>query len=89
MTKYNQATEALILEHYSRLSEPLKRQFAYIEALKLGWGGQTYISGLLHITYKTIRKGGREVEGSGLIEQIPAGRQRRAGGGRKKICPVP
>jgi hypothetical protein len=89
MRKYEEAMELLILDHYSRLTEPLKRQYAYLEAKKLGWGGQTYIRGLLGITYKTIRKGGREVENPTLNEQIPVGRQRRRGGGRKKICPVP
>lgn len=89
MTKYNQATEALILEHYSRLSEPLRRQYAYIESRKLGWGGKTYISTLLGISQKTIRKGGAEVNDPVLIGQIPAGRQRRVGGGGKKIYPLP
>ena len=88
MIKYDEHTESLIVEHYSRLSEPQKRQFAYLESVKIGWGGQTYISNLLHITYKTIRKGGQEVNCSALNDQIPAGRQRRAGGGRKKIYPV-
>jgi hypothetical protein len=88
MTKYNQETEALMLAHYSRLLEPLRRQHAYLEAKKLGRGGKTYISKLFGISQKTIRKGEAEVGDAEMMGQIPAGRQRRLGGGRKKFCPV-
>ena len=89
MTKYNQITEGLMLGHFGRLSEPQRRQYAYLEAEKLGRGGKTYISKLLHISHKAIRKGEAEVNNPELLGQIPAGRQRRAGGGRKKFCPFP
>lgn len=88
MTKYNQETETLMLAHYARLLEPLRRQHAYLEAKKLGHGGKTYISKLFGISQKTIRKGGAEVNAVELMGQIPPGRQRRLGGGRKKFCPV-
>jgi hypothetical protein len=88
MTKYNQVTETLMVEHFARLSEPLRRQYAYLEAQKLGRGGKTYISKLLGISQKAIRKGGAEVNDSEIMGQIPAGRQRRAGGGRKFFCPL-
>ena len=89
MTKYNQVTEGLMLGHFAQLSEPLRRQYAYLEAQKLGRGGKTYISKLLGISHKAIRKGEAEVNDPELLRQIPAGRQRRTGGGRKKFCPVP
>ena len=89
MTKYNQVTEGLMLAHFARLSEPLRRQYAYLEAQKLGRGGKTYISNLLGISHKAIRKGEAELNDPALLRQIPAGRQRRAGGGRKKFCPLP
>ena len=89
MTKYNQVTEGLMLAHFACLSEPLRRQYAYLEAQKLGRGGKTYISKLLGISHKAIRKGGAEMNDPELLRQIPAGRQRRAGGGRKKFCPLP
>jgi len=78
-----------MLEHFARLSEPLRRQYAYLEAQKLGRGGKTYISKLLGISHKAIRKGEAEVTDPELLRQIPAGRQRRAGAGRKKFCPLP
>ncbi len=49
VTKYNQVTEGLMVAHFARLSEPLRRQYAYLEAQKLGRGGKTYISKLLGI----------------------------------------
>lgn len=89
MTKYNQETERLMVEHFSRLSEPLRRQYAYVEAHKLGRGGKTYISKLLGISQKAIRKGEAEVKNPDIMGQIPTGRQRRVGGGRKFFCPLP
>lgn len=89
MTKYNQVTEGLMLAHFARLSEPLRRQYAYLEAQKLERGGKTYISKLLGISHKAIRKGEAEMKDPEVLGQIPAGRQRRAGGGRKKFCPLP
>ena len=76
-------------EHFGRLSEPLRRQYAYVEAQKLGRGGRVYMGQLLGISLKAIRKGEAEVKNPELMAQIPAGRQRRAGGGRKKFCPLP
>lgn len=78
-----------MLEHFARLSEPLRRQYAYLEAQKLGRGGKTYIGKLLGISQKAIRKGEAEVNDPELMGQIPAGRQRRVGGGRKFFLPVP
>lgn len=75
--------------HFSRLPEPLRRQYAYLESEKLGRGGKTYICKLLGISQKTVRKGGSEVNDSELMGQIPSGRQRRSGGGRKKFSPLP
>jgi hypothetical protein len=89
MIKYNQITEELMRIHFAGLSEPQRRQYAYIEAVKLGHGGKDYIGKLLHISYKAIRKGKAELNNPELLDQIPAGRQRRSGGGRKKFCPIP
>jgi hypothetical protein len=89
MTKYSQETEVLMRGHFARLSEPLRRQHAYLEAQKLGRGGKVYISKLLGLSLKAMRKGGAEVNDPELMGQIPVGKQRRAGGGRKKFCPLP
>jgi len=69
--------------HYSRLSEKDRRQYAALESLKLGHGGISYISRVLGVDRKTILQGRKELT-SGLSYSIPQGRQRKAGGGRKK-----
>lgn len=69
--------------HYGRLSEKDRRQYAALESLKWGRGGVTYISRVLGVDRKTIAQGRKELT-SGLQAPVPAGRQRKAGGGRKK-----
>jgi len=69
--------------HYSRLSEKDRRQYAALESLKLGRGGITYISKSLGVDRKTILQGRKELTVD-LENPIPPGRQRKAGGGRKK-----
>lgn len=68
--------------HYSRLSEKDRRQYAALEALRLGRGGIAYISRLLEVDKRTIMQGIKELTAKGV--PIPEGRQRRVGGGRKK-----
>ena len=75
--------------HFGGLSEPQRRQYAHLEAEKLGHGGKGYISSLFHISYKAMRKGKAELNNAEVLAQIPSGRQRRPGGGRKKFCPIP
>lgn len=89
MTKYNQEIEQLMLLYYSRLNEKEKRHYASLEAQKLGHGGKLYISTLLCISQKTIRKGDRELKIPELYAEIATGKQRRSGGGRKKFYPLP
>jgi hypothetical protein len=84
---YNQETEQLMQLYYVRLAEKEKRHYAALEACKLGNGGKQYIGWLLKISQKTLRKGERELTQVELYAQIPEGKQRRAGGGRKKFCP--
>ncbi len=69
--------------HYSRLLEKDRRQYAALESLKLGRGGITYISKVLGVDRKTILQGRKELT-EDLENPIPPGRQRMAGGGRKK-----
>jgi hypothetical protein len=66
------------------LSERERRQYAAIEATKLGYGGVSYISGLLGISRDTINEGKKEIKNIALSGQLPHGRQRAVGGGRKK-----
>lgn len=82
---YDTETERLMRLHYSRLSEKDQRHYAAIEAQKLGWGGKCYILNLLGLSSRTLYKGIWELMDEEKYGQIPKGKQRRAGGGRKKI----
>lgn len=80
---YSESTIKLMQLHCSRLLEKDRRQYAALEALKLGRGGTTYISNILAVDRKTLCQGKKELI-QGLTESLPPGRQRKAGGGRKK-----
>jgi len=84
MTRYNQETEAKMVLHFNELTEKNKRHYAALEAERLGYGGQKYISCLFKISEYRIRKGIEELNRPELLAQIPPGKQRRPGGGRKK-----
>lgn len=86
MIKYDLETEQLICRYYDHLAEKEQRHYAALEAQKLGHGGKRYIGRLLGISQKTLRKGERELKDPTFYSQVPPGRQRRAGGGRKKFC---
>lgn len=88
MRRYDQATEQMMLRFYGGLREKERRHYAAQEAQKLGYGGKSYISGLLKISRKTILKGEAELQQADLYAQMAEGRQRRSGGGRKKFCPT-
>lgn len=66
---------------YSQLSERGKRQYAGLEAMKIGYNGVSIISKKLGIHKHTIRTGKKE-----LLAQIvpPPKKIRQKGGGRKK-----
>jgi len=80
---FAEKTKMLMQLHYSRLSEKDRRQYAALESLKLGRGGTSYISKVLGISRGTIIEGRKELT-SALKEPIAPGKQRKAGGGRKK-----
>lgn len=65
---------------YHSLSEKDRRRYAAIEALKLGWGGITYISQLFGCDYYTIRFGMEELDSEAGMSMSEI---RRSGGGRK------
>ena len=83
-TFYNSETEQLMQLHFSRLSEKETRQYAGIESQKLRFGGKIYICKLFKISRNTLNRGLLELTQPSLYDQIPSGKQRRRGGGRKK-----
>ena len=89
LTPYDPKTERLMKQYFSRLPEKERRQYAAIEAQKLGFGGKMYISKLMPINRHALNKGIRELLDEDIYNQIPKGKQRRAGGGRKKNCNNP
>ena len=81
---YDESLERQMRTYFDGLSELDRRHYSALESLKLGRGGQTYISELLGISRPVIIKGRRELQHPELLDEISPGKQRRAGGGRKK-----
>lgn len=81
--EFSVKTKMLMQLHYSRLSEKDRRQYAALESLKLKRGGIDYISSVLAVDRGTILQGRKELT-SDIKEPIALGKQRKAGGGRKK-----
>jgi protein-disulfide isomerase-like protein with CxxC motif len=80
MQPYPVEIEQQMQRYYESLSEKDRRRYAAIEAVKLGYGGISYISRLLGCHYRTITLGMDELhdEAAMNLEGI-----RRSGGGRK------
>jgi hypothetical protein len=74
--------EKQMQELFSRLSEKDKRLYAGVEALKFPYGGISYIAQLFACSRNTILRGIIELSGK---ETIPRTRNRKAGGGRKRV----
>jgi len=66
----------------SLLDERARRLMAANEALCLGYGGVSRVSRASGLSRKAITRGIREIQAG---HTLPAGRVRRAGGGRKRI----
>lgn len=84
MERYNKEVEKAMKLFYDSLSEKAQRHYAAQEAMKLGWGGKSYISELFQISHRRIRQGEKELNNTEVMAQIPENKQRRIGGGRKK-----
>ena len=80
MTPYAPEIERQMQGFYSSLNERDRRRYAGIEALKLGWGGMTYISQLLGCDYYTVRLGMDDLSDQSSMAMSGI---RRGGGGRK------
>ena len=72
--------KASIILFYCTLNEKQRRLYAGLEALKLGVGGDKFISELLNLNIKTVAKGRKELLG----ETVAVDTVRSSGGGRKK-----
>jgi hypothetical protein len=80
MQPYSCAIEAQMQRYYQSLSEKDRRRYAAIEAIKLGYGGQTYIRQLFGCHHETLALGMAELDDETPLEQE---RIRQVGGGRK------
>ncbi len=80
MNSYPSQVEQQMQQFYHSLSEKDRRRYAAIEAVKLGWGGLTYISQLFGCDYYTIRFGIEELNDPSAMNLKGI---RRPGGGRK------
>jgi hypothetical protein len=81
-TKYSEEIEKQMKAFYNALSEKDRRRYAAIEAMKLGHGGQNYISSVLGCHFQTIMAGINEITKG---TETPDDRIRKPGGGKKKI----
>ena len=74
---YSPAVEEKMVWLYNNLNEKDRRLYASVEAAKLGYGGQAYVSQLFGCDTKTIERGSDELAHP---EQLPVGRIRKKGG---------
>jgi hypothetical protein len=80
MQPYSPEVEQQMHRFYQSLSEKDRRRYAAVEAVKLGWGGITYISQVFKCDDKPIREGMKELEEKDALNQ---NRIRQVRGGRK------
>ena len=80
MQPYPSEVEQCMQRYYQSLSEKDRRRHAAIEALKLGWGGKSYISRLFNCDDESMQLGLSELDNPDALNQT---RIRRPGGGRK------
>ena len=77
---YPPEIEAQMQELYNYLPEKNRRLYAGIEALKLSYGGVSYIARLFSCSRDTVILGMKELKNNELSDQ---NRSRKIGGGRK------
>ena len=79
---YPPAIEEQMQRYYQSLSEKDRRRYAAIEAVKLGYGGMSYINRVLGCNRGSIQLGLAELSAP---ESMNDERQRAPGGGRKSV----
>lgn len=80
MQPHSPQVEQQMQRFYSSLSEKDRRRYAAVEAMKLGWGGLSYISQLLNCDDEAMQLGKRELAEAEPLSESRIGRE---GGGRK------
>ena len=80
--KYPEEIEQKMRAFFESLDEKDRRQYAGVEVIKLGHGGQKYMSSVLGCDPHTIMVGTNEINND---TETPEDRIRKPGGGRKKI----
>ena len=80
--KYSAEIEKQMKAFFDSLNEKDRRRYAAIEAMKLGHGGQNYISSVLGCHFQTVMAGIDEILNG---TETPEDRIRKPGGGKKKI----
>lgn len=80
MLSYPSKIEQQMQRYYQSLCEKNRRRYAGIEAVKLGYGGISYISRLLGCNYRTIALGISELDDNEAMSRQTI---RGSGGGRK------
>lgn len=83
MFPYSTTIEQGMKDYFETLSEKDSRRYAGVEALKLGYGGMSYIANLLGLSRKTVLKGMKEVLNISATEKRNK-RIRKQGGGRNR-----
>ena len=78
---YSSKIEIQMQELYSRLPEKNRRLYAGIEALKLPYGGVSYIARLFECSRSTVLRGIKELNQK---DTLVNNRNRHPGGGRKQ-----
>ena len=79
---YSEEIASQMQELYRRLPERNRRLYAGIEALKLPYGGISYIADLFGCSRDTVQRGIKELSQEETLSQ---NRNRKAGGGRKPV----
>ena len=67
----------------SRLDEQQRRWYVALESMKVGYGGDRFLSQVTGMDVETIRRGRRELEGS--LQGRPTDRVRLPGAGRPPV----
>ena len=81
--QYQPEVEVAMRAFFEGLPERQRRQYAAVEAVKLGHGAVRYLARVLDCDEKTIRRGKRE-----MIEpfSLPPGRSRKKGAVESPVC---